>query len=354
MPPSPDDQIRFLVSLQRLLAEGQFVATYKFALLLSLADLSVELGNDSGEPLVIGTNAIALKFIQYYWRQSAPYPTPGGTRVLQQNTGNQAAVIRLLERARTQQGGSFSVLQRSTSGTLLTRAVDQVVRTMPLWKLQTVGSERMEFLYHNVGRGTTITLLPGAAFCFRRFHELISDLVRGAWLRNVRQQNVAILGEATDLSEFLFGSERANLANVRSVLVEFQNGRCFYCGGILRPNATEVDHFISWARYPVDLGHNFVLADKQCNGKKRDRLPAVEHLSAWVERNRQHGDQILAGFHRQGVPENLGASLSVVGWAYSQTESAHGLTWRRGEELVPLELGWRAHLNPLTSAAPPE
>jgi hypothetical protein len=64
--PTPDEQIRFLVNLQRLLDEGLFVASYKFALLLSLADLSVEKGDDSGSPLTISTNEIAEKFIQYY------------------------------------------------------------------------------------------------------------------------------------------------------------------------------------------------------------------------------------------------------------------------------------------------
>ena len=39
MPPSSDEQIKFLVNLQRLLDEGLFVASYKFALLLALADL---------------------------------------------------------------------------------------------------------------------------------------------------------------------------------------------------------------------------------------------------------------------------------------------------------------------------
>ena len=40
--------IQFLINVQRLLDEGLFVATYKFALLLSLADLAIELGDDSG------------------------------------------------------------------------------------------------------------------------------------------------------------------------------------------------------------------------------------------------------------------------------------------------------------------
>ena len=42
-PPTADEQVAFLANLQRLLAEGSFVATYKHALLLALADLSVEM-----------------------------------------------------------------------------------------------------------------------------------------------------------------------------------------------------------------------------------------------------------------------------------------------------------------------
>ena len=35
----PSDQIKFLTNLQRLLAEGSFTATYKYALLSALAML---------------------------------------------------------------------------------------------------------------------------------------------------------------------------------------------------------------------------------------------------------------------------------------------------------------------------
>ena len=35
-------QLEFLTKLQRILGEGQFVASYKYALLLTLAELSVE------------------------------------------------------------------------------------------------------------------------------------------------------------------------------------------------------------------------------------------------------------------------------------------------------------------------
>ncbi len=36
-PPTPEEQVLFLRNIQRLLAEGQFVASYKFALLMALS-----------------------------------------------------------------------------------------------------------------------------------------------------------------------------------------------------------------------------------------------------------------------------------------------------------------------------
>ncbi len=68
--PTSEQEVEFLVNLQRLLTEGQFVATYKYALLMALADIAVEEGTDAGAPLAISTRAIAEKFILYYWRQS--------------------------------------------------------------------------------------------------------------------------------------------------------------------------------------------------------------------------------------------------------------------------------------------
>jgi hypothetical protein len=345
LPPEPEAQIKFLVNLQRLLAEGQFVATYKYALLIALADISIEKGDDSGSALRVPTWDIAEKFVNYYWRQSVPYAAGVRAQVLQQNTGKQAKVIRVLEQARLRHGDSVAmVLQKKAAALKIIRAVDELVRQMPLWRLQTVGSAQLDFLYPNEGHGDAIELRPGVAYCFRQFYELISDLVRGAWLRSVRQQNLQLIGEATDLGEFLFGSERNNLAAVRPVLEDLQQGQCFYCASELRKAATEVDHFVSWSRYPVDLGHNFVLADRRCNSQKRDRLPSYEHLCAWVERNHKHGIQLTEEFKRQGMTANLAASERIAHWAYAQTEAANGLTWLRGEELIPLASSWRSQL----------
>jgi hypothetical protein len=276
-PPTSDEQIKFLVNLQRLLDEGSFVASYKFALLIALADLSIEQGNDSGAPLELVTRDIGEQFVAYYWRQAAPYPSRREARVLQQNTGKQAAIVNAVRDARAAYGDSLvNAMRDAAARRALVSRVARIAREMPLRYLQNVGGARLDFLYGDVGR--EIVLKPGVVFCLRKFHALITDQVRGAWLGYVRQQNLDVLGETADLNEFLFGSERNSLVAVRPALIDIQRGRCFYCGKGIDERAAHVDHFIAWSRYPTDLGHNFVLADDRCNGKKRDRLPACEHL----------------------------------------------------------------------------
>ena len=53
-PPTAEGQLAFLRSLQRLLDEGSFTSSYKFALLHAIADLCVIKGHDSGAELEAG------------------------------------------------------------------------------------------------------------------------------------------------------------------------------------------------------------------------------------------------------------------------------------------------------------
>src|SRR5262245_46402158 len=93
--PTPDDQVLFLRNIQRLLAEGLFVASYKFALVHALADLAVLKGEDSGAPLELETKEIAEKFVELYWRQCRPFQVGGAVSslILQQKTGRQQALV---------------------------------------------------------------------------------------------------------------------------------------------------------------------------------------------------------------------------------------------------------------------
>ena len=344
--PTAEEQIQFLKNLQRLLNEGQFVATYKYALLLALADLSVEEGDDSGDAWEIDTRLIAGKFVRYYWRQCVPYirEGTGSGEVLKQNTGRTAAIIRSVSEVRRTQNSIALAARDQTGWSHLVRDVNQVVRTMPLWKLQTVGGTQLDFLYENRQQGRTIELRSGVAYCLRQFYSLVTELVRHHWMLYIRRNNAGALGTTTDLSEFLFGGERGSLATVQPVLNKLQKARCFYCSRPLRGDAAHVGHFIAWSRYPIDLGHNFVLAHHGCNSAKADHLAAVEYLSKWSERNQEFGTQLSAEFDRVSVIHDLSVSTRVTHWAYEQADAVGGLTWTKGKELVPLESGWQQAL----------
>ena len=341
-PPSAEEQLAFLFRIQRILTEGVFESTYKFALLLALTELAIERGDDTTESLSLDTIDVAEKVIELYWRQVLPWVQRGGeAKRLYQRHGGEAAILVRIARARDLTGGSLPQLRTNRrEWKALVTDVGKTLAIMPLWKLQTIGGVKEEFLYPNVGRGRAFRLRGDAVYCLRQFYTLIADLVQTAWVRFVQRlpRNQASLGQARDLRDFLFGSDRVALARFGRVLMDYQNGRCFYCD---RPvKLVEVDHFIAWSRYPLDLGHNFVLADSGCNGDKCDRLPAIAHLARWSRRN---GDPTLtAEFDRAGLPHDIPATKRVASWAYGAAEKTNTQLWTTGRNgLEPLPSHWR-------------
>jgi len=157
MAPSPGDQVRFLLRIQRLLGEGVFTATYKYALLMALADLSVELGDDSGGTLEIHTERIAEKFIEYYWRQTLPYL---GREALRQNKGKAPVVVTLLLQTRREHGDDIKSARRdAVKWRRVVRSAAGNIRSMPLRFLQNVGRETLPFLYDlPTGRAPSVVI----------------------------------------------------------------------------------------------------------------------------------------------------------------------------------------------------
>jgi len=111
--PTAEERLRFLQDVQRLIDEGLYSATYKFALLSALTDLAVAKGDVGGGALVIQVTEIAEGLIECYWRQSFPFPAvDGGAMVLLQNKGRQAAVVSAIQRSLDDVGGSVARAKR--------------------------------------------------------------------------------------------------------------------------------------------------------------------------------------------------------------------------------------------------
>lgn len=347
--PSAEDQVAFLGKIERLLSEGQFAATYKYALLVALADLAVEYGSDENDTLDLPVRAIAEKFIELYWRQGAPYGDSigdGDYSILLQNAGRQASIIGLVDSLRRAHG----TLSRARRSHEWPRAVTETVRllqTMPLWRLQVLRSERLEFLYEKSPSRGQIRLKHGVAANLRRFHGMIVRLAQTEWLHFIQAlpANARLLGPTADLGQFLFGAERSALFKIAEPLAEAQSGRCLYCQRAVRTGEIEhIDHFVPWSRYPRDLAHNLVLAHAQCNRDKGDLLAAETHLERWIRRNEDRGNAIGEAGVESSLIVDLSTTIGVARWAYAHGQRLHARTWLHGDAVEPLTGRWRTLL----------
>ena len=357
--PSPEQQVRFFTNLQLLLSEGEFVSTYKYALLLALMRWAIENpGYDEAVPLDVV--ALAPHFVQLYWPHIRPFEMEGALRsvaesrpaygsspddlwrgVLVQDRGRQLPrVLKLIMEEHQRGCGRFDDVPEPRRSRLLTE-VRNSIKTMPLWKLQTIGgAPDLRFLYHRGDGDQRICFEPGIVVCLAGFAPLIEHVVRSAWLRFVLRCNSRLLGSASQVEDFLFPGSRASLGVWLAVVEDVQGDQCFYCAGQLKGDV-EVDHFLPWTRYPRDLGHNFVLAHAGCNLRKKDHLASCEHLESWCSRNEQHGERMAERFAERGLPHDWPTLRRVACSLYNVAANANASVWRAGSELVPLDADWR-------------
>jgi len=334
-------EVRFLENLQLVLAESLTNSTYKYALLIALADICIEDAPlDDQAALTIPIPRIAEKFLELYWGHGRPYGTglPGTTsRTLLQNRGNQAAVIRKADALRE----ALVSPTRARADPRWHRDVARVARLldeMPLWRLQRLHTTTLDFLYPANPKGDSITLRPGVAACFRRFHALVVRLVQAEWMAFLYDVpgNEDVLGSAGDLANFLFGPQRESLARARPKLHDLQNGRCFYCADALR-GPGEVDHFIPWSRYPRNLVHNLVVAHRACNNAKSDVLAGQEHRQNWMSHVVSHDATLCEIGTSNGLMADRMAALHVADWCYAEARRVGADVWILGNQYQPLE-----------------
>ena len=326
--PSAQEQLDFLTKIQRLLNESDFSSTYKYALLISLADLAIELAKDDESPLELSNRQIAERFIELYWQQASPYKTSGSNEsgILFQNNGTQAAIIKAINEFRQQNNcNSSQTARRSKEYKKLVTSVASTVAKQPVNYLQNVGGGTLPFLYKR--NPNSITLKSGVAYCLRRFQPLIQQLARNRWTEFIKKntKNIPILGEKDDLNSFLFETSRKTLGQVCKGLKGLYGNKCFYCNK--STSELEVDHFIPFSLYPRDLIHNFVLACPKCNRSKSDSLAAQSHLDKWYELINQNTNSIEKIGEKTGIKTDLKASLKIVEWVYKKQIINKESTW---------------------------
>ncbi|WP_404343442.1 S24 family peptidase [Pseudoalteromonas mariniglutinosa] len=342
-------QLDFIAYIQRLLVEGEFVATYKYALLHAIADICIEYQTSNPDaPMEIEIDTLVDKFIQLYWNHSVPYAlnstevvSNAEDMLLKQNSLGQAKFITEIFKLQNAGVKSYNAFKNYQQYSKVISSLRRTFIDGPLWRLQLLSGKEECFLYPHklLGKGREpkrIVLNAGIAQCFRRFYDLVVHLSVTEWVEKVQtiKANQTLLGSQSQLQEFLFGTNRAALKVVTPLLIDIQKGLCFYC---LKPmnlkneketkKTPEVDHFIPFKRYPNDLAHNFVAAHADCNNNKRDHLAAFVHRDRWLEQN--------LDIHKAEITNKLqpyfycdsDKSLAVSNWAYQVAESSSAKLW---------------------------
>lgn len=328
--PTAQEQLRFLKHIQQILQSGTFTSTYKFALLMSLTRLAIEQGQDSGESLSLSYQDIAEKFIDLYWKQSLPFQfNQHNPFILQQSTGKQASIVNSIRNAQQKFKTIAAARKDILYWTQLKKSVAVTVKQMPVVYLQNVNGQTHEFLYRLQDSKQQLILLPQVMYCLRQFSEIIEELCQKRWIDYIRanRQNLVVLDGLPDLNEFMFAPSRSQLNAVANVLVDLQESRCFYCNKPMKKGHYAVDHFIPWSMYPSDTGHNFVLADSQCNLKKSNFLASDEFLYKWQERNEAQDLIIVDRISGLGFLTDKDRSHKVAEWAYAQANENNYIKW---------------------------
>ncbi len=369
----PGEDIRgpvaFAEKVLALLEQGRFTATYKYAVMLGLMDLCMELADRDGRPRdTVTTRELAEKVIQIYWPHTLPFDPSRAPGILRQNashSGSQAEILEAIRRFRAHPEVAAAAtphaaaLRAPSRYGRLVHTVEWKLIEMPLPRLQTIGSVEDVFIYRigwdrsieqrrllvaEYQRGTDggfdgrIRFLPGVAGYFVLLNGLLRPLIQARWAAMVAQINGF---EEARLGEFLFGASRTSLLPVRGPLSDLQDQRCFYCGDRLAatpPRSPEVDHFIPWARYPDNGIGNLVVAHRQCNGAKKDFLAAAPHVGRWVEHGRCRRADLERIAAEASWPQGRDRTLGVARSIYLNIRPELRL-WQEGRTFVPADIG---------------
>jgi len=337
--PSAEEQISFLKKIQNLFEDSVFQATYKYALLIALTDLAIELGADNNNELFLDKKVIARRFAELYWPQIQPFPSgisgcESGVLFHSDKKGHVNVVKDLLVLFHESKTSDFSVAQSSPSWGAALNKITKSVWRYPILHLQ---EDANQFLYSYPTLRGGLVLKPGVGYCLRKFSEYIIQYARSGWIEHIKKtkKNQPILGIDNDLESFLFGSTRKQLSPVRDFLLDHQSGRCFYCNKSATLES-DIDHFIPWKKYPRNLAQNLVLACPNCNRSKSDMLAAKVHLDKWLEKVLSN-DLRSIEINKLGFISDRSCTYKVGSWAYANGVDSRSLAWERSTSKLQMD-----------------
>ena len=324
------DPLALGVKLTSVLETGRRESTYKLAALMALTQYAVEYAS-GGDALEVELPVLAGYVSDLYAPLLKPFDSMGA---LHQTKAGLGDVLKFLSTA--------DVHHKDGLGGRDSRRLAQLLAQMPLTHLQNGdgGKSRDAFLYDDSWLHKKVTvreleehewrivLFPGVAAALARLSGLLIPVLEILWQQEVQRFNPTRV-ESDRVAAYLFGSSRRATKVIREILLDEQDGRCFYCHGLLKQSVA-VDHVLPWSRTALDDLFNFVVVDERCNADKSTLLPTPD----WVAK---------------AVSRDLASAPPDVPFRQSQSRVASialGL-YRWSPQGIPLWLR-RGHVEPLT------
>ena len=308
-------KIDILVLAQKcvaLIETTKMVATYKPATFMALLNVVTQRVDKNGRPpKQVKVADVGREVLRLYWNQAVGFS--GGAplkqsaqrdvvaQIVQYRTANNLTLPRhTIDQARSQDPKGFRSLEL------------QCIRTVanyPVRLLQKFGegnNAREElFLYGFSWKRNLLAkqvetshliLKPGVGEGLLLLSPLLRAQLENQWMAYVSERNRL---PRSGLNKYLFGFMRSEVASLAKHLVPLQNGKCFYCGGVITKAKAHIDHVVPWSFSHDDGLDNLVAACAACNLNKSAMLLGLAHLKNW-------GKRLTVG-----SPENL----AIVGLA---------------------------------------
>ena len=269
--------------VQALARRAAMSTTYKPALLKALSRLAAR-----GVGPTIPLSVIGDEFARLYWNQTIVFHL------------RQAATLRkepeVLQRIRSaaQRYGvsSFNDLPE-TARTTIANSIAKVLTVDVLRRFHASAPPGLEPLYQ-WSEGNDVVVLPPLAMSFLREETLTLQLIANHWWAGYLEK-VNVLAPFIIQKVERDGARRASLSRFFQLLISAGEHDCFYCGVKLSRDATAVDHVLPWSFLLADPIWNLVLACRDCNARKSDKLPGEPYIEKLIRFNRvRAGASLLA------------------------------------------------------------
>ena len=280
---------------------GSKANTYKFALARFLLDYSKNLDEQyikkkivNQEQEIIPYSEIAKHFLKYYWHQECKF------KIVQNHDPKKIHnVIKIIRKIFGTEyiPDYYGEMEKKK----INQAEEEIVRdvfgkghkSQVVPRFQNMKGEPTRKLFYDYDdKGLIVT--PEALEFFHENYNILFKVVILEWAKFLEKINTLPRIISKVESEEI---RRRTLNLYKRLFRGFS--KCFYCPNKLKEGEIHVDHFIPWSYIFEDEAWNLVLACKDCNLKKSDRLAPGNFLEDLILRNKENEKKI----------ETLGKSL---------------------------------------------